>query len=184
MEYKHTLIASLVRRTQNGDNNAFAELYSLTYGKVFNYARHYLHDEYSAQDAVSEIFILALRNINKINDPALFVAWLNQISFHVCFDMNKARNSEYGEVTSEMMEEICDTKSDSNPEERIFSEDERARLKTAIDRLNPTEQRIIMLRFFNNMKIDEIVSVTELSKSTVKRRLTAAIEALRNTMNN
>lgn len=184
MEYKHTLIASLVRRTQNGDNNAFAELYSLTYGKVFNYACHYLHDEYSAQDAVSEIFILALRNINKINDPALFVAWLNQISFHVCFDMNKARNSEYGEVTSEMMEEICDTKSDSNPEERTFSEDERARLKAAIDRLNPTERRIIMLRFFNNMKIDEIVSVTELSKSTVKRRLTAAIEVLRNTMNN
>ena len=31
---------------------AFSELYAQTYNKVYNYARHYLRDEFAAQDAV------------------------------------------------------------------------------------------------------------------------------------
>ena len=35
-------IAGLVIRAQHSDSDAFAELYALTYNKVYNYTRHYL----------------------------------------------------------------------------------------------------------------------------------------------
>ena len=76
-------IAGLVIRAQHSDSDAFAELYALTYNKVYNYTRHYLRDDFLAQDAMQEVYILALKNIGKLNDPTVFIAWLNRICFHV-----------------------------------------------------------------------------------------------------
>ena len=87
-------IAKLVVRARANDSDAFAELYALTYRKVYNYTRHYLRDDYLAQDAMQEVYILALKNIKKLNDPNLFVAWLNRISFNVCYDMTKKQNTK------------------------------------------------------------------------------------------
>ena len=72
-------IAGLVIRAQHSDSDAFAELYALTYNKVYNYTRHYLRDDFLAQDAMQEVYILALKNIGKLNDPTVFIAWLNPI---------------------------------------------------------------------------------------------------------
>ena len=47
-------IAGLVIRAQHSDSDAFAELYALTYNKVYNYTRHYLRDDFLAQDAMQE----------------------------------------------------------------------------------------------------------------------------------
>jgi len=79
-ELNITYIAGLVLRAQANDSDAFAELYALTYNKVYNYSRHYLRDDYLAQDAMQEIYIRVLKNITKLNDPSLFIAWLNHIS--------------------------------------------------------------------------------------------------------
>ena len=73
-EPNHKYIAGLVIRAQHEDSDAFAELYGLTYSKVLHYAERYLRDSYLAQDAVQEIFILALKNISKLKEPTLFIA--------------------------------------------------------------------------------------------------------------
>ncbi len=182
MEYSHTYIAEFVKRAQAGDSNAFAELYNMTFNKVYNYARHYLRDEHLAQDAVQEVFISALKNIQKLNDPTLFVAWLNQISFHVCFDMAKANKTEYGEIDSELLEEVSDTKKESNPEATALENDETRRLKEAIDRLPASEKALVTMRYFNSMKIDDIVNATGISRSTVKRSLNTIIAKLKRYM--
>ena len=182
MELSHEYIAVLVRRSQAGDSDAYAELYSLTYSKVYTYCRCYLKDDYAAQDAVQDIYITALKNINKINDPTLFVAWLNQISFRTCFDISKKKHGDAGYIGSELMEEISDTSMSSDPEASTFSKDERERLNQAITTLPAKEQELINLRFYKDMKIDDIVSITGLSKSTVKRKLQSAIEELKKKM--
>lgn len=182
MELSHTQIAEFVRLAQAGSSDAFAQLYSMTFNKVYNYARHYLRDEYLAQDAVQEIFISALKNIQKLNDPTLFIAWLNQISFHVCYDMAKANKSDYGEIDSELLEEVSDTKRSSNPEASYIDKDEMERLRAAIDRLPTSEKSLVTMRYLNSMKIDDIVNATGISRSTVKRSLNAVIAKLKRYM--
>ena len=96
-DFNHSYIGGLVLLAQENDSDAFAELYALTYKHIYNYAGHYLRDPYLAQDAVQETYISALKNIKDIKDPSLFVAWINQICFHVCYDMSKT-NDKGGEV--------------------------------------------------------------------------------------
>lgn len=89
-------LAELVVNAQNGDSDAFAELYAATYQKQYHFAYSYLKDEYLAQDALQETYILALRNLSKLRDPMLLIAWLNQINFRVCFHMYK-KQERYNE---------------------------------------------------------------------------------------
>lgn len=184
MELNHAYLAEYVRRAQNGDSDAFTELYTCTYNKVYNYCRHYLKDDFLAQDAVQEVYITAIKSIVKLNDPSLFVAWLNRIAFTVCYDICKKRDADYGDIDtdSEIMEAVMDTSERYNPEGNVLDSDEKLRLKQAILRLNPTLQHLVTLRYVNNLKIDDIVSMTDLSKSTVKRHLQTAIELLQKYM--
>jgi len=178
-ELDHKFISSLVTRLQRGDSDAFTQIYSMTYNKVYNYARHYLRDEYLAQDAVQEVFILALKNINRLNDPTLFIAWLNQIAFHVCFDICRKNSNSYGDVTDpELLATVKDDSDKSNPEVNTQREAELAALRSAIDKLPPHEKQCIVLRYYNDMKIDEIVDMLGYSRSSVKRYLISGKESL------
>ncbi len=87
LDYKY--IANLVTRAQAGDSDAFAELYAATYQRVYMFSYRYLRDEYLAQDALQETYILALKNLSKLKDPMLVISWLNQINFRVCYKLQK-----------------------------------------------------------------------------------------------
>lgn len=87
LDYQY--IAKLVTRAMTGDSDAFAELYAATYQRLYHFAYHYLKDEYLAQDALQETYILVLKNMHSLKNPELFISWLNQICFRICFNMQK-----------------------------------------------------------------------------------------------
>ncbi len=182
-EPDHPYIAGLVIQSQKGNSDAFAEIYALTYNKIYNYACHYLKDSFLAQDAVQEIYISALKNIHKIKDPTLFIAWINQISFHVCYDICKKNNENYGNVSTSAFEFMKDEHFYSNPEIQIVKIDEQTRLSMAIDTLPLNEQQVIIMKYYNNMKLDAIADAIGVSKSSVKRYLHRGHAALQKILN-
>jgi RNA polymerase sigma-70 factor (ECF subfamily) len=184
LEPDHIYLAGLVRKVQKNDSNAFAELYGLTYKRVYNYALCYLRDAYLAQDAVQEVYILVLKKIGQLNDATLFTAWLNQIGFHVCYDMCRHRSSDYGDITDpELLDILEDKNSDSNPENHAQNSDENSRLHESIDNLPANEKQVIVLRYFNELKIDDIAETMCISRSTAKRYLASGQEHLADMMN-
>lgn len=177
-ELNYTYIGQLVEKAQAGNSNAFAELYAMTYQHTYNYAAHYLRDTQLAQDALQETYVLALRNISGIKDPPLFVAWLNQICFRVCYDMSRKNHQECGDYNPDLLELIKDEYKSHNPEEQCESDDEISRLKEAVLGLPFTEQQVIVMRYYNDMKLEEIASALDCSRSSVKRYLISARERL------
>ena len=55
----------------------------------------------------------------------------------------------------------------------------RLGLYAAIERLNTQEQTIIRLRFFHDMKLEEIAKVTRTNLNTVKSRLYQSLRKLK-----
>ena len=147
-------IAGLVIRAQHSDSDAFAELYALTYNKVYNYTRHYLRDDFLAQDAMQEVYILALKNIGKLNDPTVFIAWLNRICFHVCYDMTQKNRPQ----------------------------NDYSRLTEALEQLPFNEKQVLIMRYYNDMKLEEIAAAMEISRSSVKRYIASGQEHLKESM--
>lgn len=172
-------LAGLVLRARTNDSDAFAELYGLTYNRVYNYARHYLRDEYLAQDAVQEVYVSVLKNLNKLNDPSLFLAWLNRISFHVCYDISKTLNQDNMLADPSILDVVQDEHPDSDPESSYQTREEYQRLSNALDSLPFQEKQVLTMRYYNNLKLEEIAAAMEISRSTVKRYIASGHEHLK-----
>ena len=98
MELDYDYIAKLVRKTQEGDSDAFAELYTATYQSQYRFAYQYVKDPYLAQDILQEVYILVLKNLDTLKNPRLFVSWLHQITFRICFDTWQKRKRQEQEL--------------------------------------------------------------------------------------
>lgn len=177
--YDYDRLSLLVNQSKAGDSSAFAELYTLTYNHVYNYALNYLRDPYMAQDAVQEIFIVTLRNLKQLKDPQLFVAWLNQISFHVCYRLQQKSANSSTVADLDQLSQLTVTDYDAIPESHVLKKDTLSVLKDAVESLPPLQKQTVYLRFFRNMKLEEIANTLEISRSTVKRSLASAKEKLR-----
>lgn len=178
----YNYVADLVINAQLGDSNAFAELYAATYQRQYHFACCYLKDEHLAQDALQETYIMALKNLNKLKDPMRVVAWLNQINFRICYQLQKKQqkydsemidyNSFGPETGSLSFRSAQNTSSaDGNPEDFMVQIDSKEYIMNQILKLPFTEAQVIILKFYRNLKYNEIAQLMDISQSSVKRYL-------------
>lgn len=185
MELDYDYIAKLVRKTQEGDSDAFAELYTATYQSQYRFAYQYVKDPYLAQDILQEVYILVLKNLDTLKNPRLFVSWLHQITFRICFDTyqkRKRQEQELDYISSGQASDFSESFSDvmTNPEKHILNKDAKARLMQAIQSLPPQYSQAIIMRYYNNMSIEDIAVAMDYCRSTAKRRLRKGRKLLEN----
>lgn len=172
-ELDYEYLADLVKKAQNDNSDAFAEIYAATYKKQYRFTYQYVKDAYLAQDILQEVYILALKNIGKLKNPRLFVSWLNQITFRVCFNtLNKRKQQvqELGDVPDALVSSV-DANDSNNPEQQFALKNANEELMEKILSLPSNESQVIIMKYYNDMKLEEIASAMDCSRSSVKRYL-------------
>ena len=183
-EIDYSYIAALVSAAKDGSSDAFAELYAATYQKQYRFSYMYLKDEYLAQDALQETYVTALKNLGTLRDPKLFISWLNQINFRVCYNLSVKRAKINGEL-NEIDENIPDeNQAENGPLDRIIKIENREYILQQVLALPYTESQSVFLYYYKNMKLDEIADILEVSRSTVKRHIAAGKKRLARTLAN
>lgn len=179
-------LAKLVKKTKGGNSNAFAELYAATYKQQYRFAYQYVKDPYLAQDILQDLYIVVLKNIQTLKNPRFFVSWLHQICFRICFDAAKKQKKQAQELVYEDMEQVealaspPKTDASQNPEHKVLLEDQQITIMETVLSLPPQYAQVIIMRYYNNMGIDEISEAMDCSRSTTKRRIKKAKELLEN----
>ena len=177
MELDYDYLAKLVERTQMGDSDAFAELYTATYQKQYRFAYQYTKDSYLAQDILQDVYILVLKNIHTLKNPRLFVSWLHQITFRICFDTTQKMKRQEQDIQFDTSDEkipyhrCVDYSTESNPEKYALTKDTQQQLINSIYSLPQQFAQPIIMRYYNSMAIDEIADAMDCSRSPIKRRL-------------
>ena len=174
-ELDYQYIGELVLRAQEGDSDAFAELYVATYQQQYRFSYRYLQDEFLAQDALQETYILALKNITTLRDSHVFVSWLNQINMRVCFDIHRREKRQNQEL--HLTDRQARGEGDS-PEDFAVRQDQQEDIVRQVMALPFSESQVILLRYFRNMKLEEIADMMQISQSSVKRYLNSGREKL------
>lgn len=181
-ELDYQYISTLVIHARTGDSDSFAELYAATYQKVYRFAYNYLKDEYLAQDALQETYILALKNLYTLKDSTLFISWLNQINFRVCFNMHQKRKRYNKELSdyenNNTLKYIKHHVNAEGPEDLIVKIDEQNYIMKKILDLPLDQSQAIVMKYYENMKLEEIAQIMDVSSSTVKRYLNHGRAAL------
>lgn len=172
-------------RAQEGDSDSFAELYLATYQQQFRFSYRYLQDEFLAQDALQDTYILALKNLTTLRDPNVFVSWLNQINMRVCFSIyRREKRQELQMERFELLNVLNHEKRGDldSPEVRALKQDEQERLVKQIMQLPFSESQVIILRYFRGMKLEEVAELMQISLSSVKRYLESGRKKLADKM--
>lgn len=170
-------IAMLVNRVKQGDSDAFAELYTATYQNLYQFTYRYFKDQYRAQDILQDVYIIALKNIKSLKNPRLFVSWLNQINFRVCLDVSRRLHIQGENLVPD--EDLSALLSEElGPEDTVLAGMEQNELQGYILSLPPREAQAIILKYYNNMTLDEIADAMNLSRSTIKRQLSSGKKTL------
>lgn len=178
-ELDFNYIAKLVEFARAGDSDAFAELYAATVQKQYAFSRSYLRDDDLAQDALQETYVTALKYLNTLNDPKLFVSWLNQINFRTCYKLS-ARQARYDAETAAFESGAESAESEAlTPEEHALDADRKDFILQQVMALPYSESQVIFLHYFREMKLDAVAEMLQMSRSTVKRCLASGKKRLR-----
>ena len=121
-----------------------------------------------AEDAAQEVFIKAYKNMESFRKDASEKTWLTSIALNVC--KNYARTSWFRRVQIGI-EVKADTYS---MEDRLTEEIEKSELLKKVMDLSKKYREVILLYYYQDLKISEIAEILEVSESSVKMRLNRA----------
>lgn len=169
IEY-YTLLAERIR---NHDTEAFTEFYYATYKDLYRYACYFLKDVHLAQDALHEIYILIWRSISSLKENRLFYPWAKQIAYHVCCDFQKKSQLVASHETSvnDDTEFLLNLTEQNDCFQGIWDKDFQERMDRYLDELPSSMRQAFLLRYENNLKLEEIADFLGVSLSTVKRAI-------------
>lgn len=129
----------------------------------------YLGDVHLAQDAVQDSFVKIYRAFKPIEEKTAEKAWVMRITVNVCKDY--LRSSWKRRVN--LVEEYPELPAEQSPSR------EEGRLIQEIRTLKPKYREVILLHYYQQLKVNEIAEVLGAPQSTVSIRLRRAREALK-----
>jgi len=166
---------ALVEAAIGGDARAFAALYDRHADRVFRHVYYRVANQSDAEDLTQQVFLQAWRAIDRYQRTgAPFVAWLLTIAYHVV--VSHTRRSK---PTSSLELEPATTERWADPEGETMSRFEQQAVRTAILRLKPDQQQVIMMRFVEHFDHADVAAALGKSEGYVRVIQHRALNELR-----
>ena len=164
----------LVERARAGDHEAFSELASASFSRLYGAARLILRDPDRAQDAVQEALVLAWKHVRALRDPEAWDAWLYRLTVRACYRL--ARTNKRRDVVE--LHALPDAEP-AGGQDFTGTLAERDRLGRELGRL-PVDQRAVMvLHFYLDLPLTDAAAILDIPVGTAKSRLHRGLETLR-----
>jgi len=166
---------SLVRRAQQRDQQAFAQLYEEHFDKIYRYVALRIGDKTEAEDMTQQVFLKALQSISSFRWRGIpFSAWLFRIAHNQVVDYLRKRTKQATVPVDESTVSLI-----SNPQLLVEQRLDIEQLLSATKRLTPAQREVISLRFAGELPIAQVAKIMGKSPGAVKALQHSAIVALR-----
>ncbi|WP_415297288.1 sigma-70 family RNA polymerase sigma factor [Clostridium perfringens] len=158
----------LIKESMKGNKESFGILIKNNKEYLYKMAFLYVKDEQDALEVIHETVYRAFLNIEKLKKAKFFNTWITRILINVSIDfLKKKGKNEMLDESTPIIKEKCE-----------ISTEEKLDLYNAIDLLNDNYKTVIIMMYFNDMKIKDISKVMEIPENTVKTYLRRAKQAL------
>lgn len=153
----------------------FFALYRPEQGKLYRTAWAIMGSEADAADALQEATIRAFRAFDQLKGGAVaFPAWIRRILVNTCTQLLRKRGRL---IPVERPEDLGPEP--TVPDVQLEGEGD---VWEAVRSLDERYRAVVVLRFLNDMQLDEIAKALDIPLGTVKSRLHAALKQLKKTL--
>ena len=159
---------ALVEAANGGDQRAFEALYYRHRDWIARLARRFTGSDHDALDVLQETFAYLWGKFPGFRLTAGMTTFLYPVVKHLSMDVNRRRRRHGG--TEGLVEE---------PAAPPVAETTREELAAALRALSEAQREVVLMRYVDEMRLQEIAAALKVPLGTVKSRLHNALAALR-----
>jgi len=175
-------IIQLVAKIQQGDQEAFSQLYDEFADRIYKFIRLKVSDNEQAEDLLQEIFVKAWQGCKKLELKGLnFSAWLYRVASNTINDHYRKVYRRPQTVELDPAYNLAGTDDTEKLTEDSFEADS---IRKVIDELPENYKQIIELRYFQDFTVEETAKVLNKSSITVRVLQHRATKKLKQLFNN
>ena len=165
----------LMKRIAEGDEKAFAALYSALETRVYRFILSKLNDPFEAADIMNETFLEVWKSAHKFEERSKASTWIFGIAYHKVMDHHRRKKPAQLDDLDH-----CDPVDESADQAAaMIALEESDHLHHCLARLKPAFRAVLELSFFEDLPYREIAEIISCPEGTVKTRVYHAKEALR-----
>ncbi len=174
----------LVKRTLQGDKQAFEMILNKHQQPLLNYIGRMVGNRELALDFTQEVFIKTYTSLSTYRPKFKFRTWLFKIASNYIIDFWRKKKIHTFSIDQ------TGKKEDDRPSFEIPSDERsicsqfelaelRGKIEEALDKLPPHLRELFVWRHINEFSYDEIAEIKELPVGTVKNRVFQSKELIR-----
>jgi RNA polymerase sigma-70 factor (ECF subfamily) len=157
------------------DSQALAEIYDRYAEAIYRYLYRYLGNAAQAEDLTSDVFLKLLQSLNTARAPNdRLQGWLYRVAHNLAMDWFRRQRRAVDLPLD--VELLADT---DLPPETVEHRQVREELRVAIRHLTTDQQRVILLRFGEGLKVADVARIMDKSEGAVKILQHRAVKRLR-----
>ncbi|MGL5314200.1 MAG: sigma-70 family RNA polymerase sigma factor [Peptostreptococcaceae bacterium] len=161
-----------VKKAIKGDEKAFIDLIEQQKEKLYKIAYAYVKNEQDALDIVQETVYKAYVSIDSLKNPKYFNTWLTRILINISINMlNKNKKVVYLEEETLMEDSTT-----------MCSSEDKLDILEELNKLDEKYRDVIILKYFDDLTVNEIARVLEIPIGTAKTYLNRGLSRLRISM--
>lgn len=168
-------LTSIVCAAQQGDREAFDELFNRYQRAVYVVVLRRLGNDAEAQELCQEVFIQAMQKITQLQNPECFGGWIRAIAKRMA--INRAvRSRPTASLEAERYEASCPEA--ETPLGAVLAQEQRQQLHVGLNRLPDLDRDTLVAFYFHGRSLIEMSNDFASPVGTIKRRLHVARKRL------
>ena len=176
--------AEIARGLRRRDPDMLDRLIELYQHRLLRYLLYLTGNRELAQDLFQETWMRVLERGAQYNGQSKFDTWLFAIARHLVIDNSRRKTASSLEALQDEHDgdrpfEVA--AGDPTPFESLATAENGHRVNAALAQLDRLHREVIVLRFHEELTLEEIASITGAPLSTVKSRLYRGLAALKPT---
>lgn len=183
------VVAALVHRAADGDDEAFAELFRRFRDKVYRICYRFTRDHDEAMDLLQTTFIKAHRSLASYREESAFATWISRIATNCAIDQSRVQRREGAVDLDDEMESEAVAGAEGiaprpglAPSAAALNAELGDAIQAAVERLSEKHRSVFTLHCVEGMPYQQIAETLQISIGTVMSRLFHARRYLRRSL--
>jgi len=170
--------------TLRNDEQAYAELMQRYRKPVYHMILKMVRNVDDAEDLTIEAFAKAFKNLKRFKKDYTFSTWLFRIATNNSIDFIRKKKLETLSLNSSFTDDNGESVSidvqdeNLNPQEETIKSQKIELIRTFVTKLPPKYQKLVRLRYFEELSYDEIATELDAPLGTIKAQLHRARELM------
>ena len=167
--------AQLVRSAQQGDRQAFGQLFERFERTVFAIALRRLGDFNEAQELTQDVFVQAMTKLVQLREPECFAGWLRSITHRMAINRMVRRGPDRPTDPTSLEANCIET---VTPLSVVLQGERKSQLRAGLNRLRDLDRETLEAFYVKGQSLLEMSDEFEAPLGTIKRRLHVARKRL------